>query len=112
VIPHEARLETTHISFSKGCYTGQEIVERVRSRGHVNRVRAGLEFSGAAIPDRGAKLTFDGKEVGHVTRAGFSPALGHGIGMGYLRREHAAAGSVLQCGDASATVIELPLHTT
>jgi folate-binding protein YgfZ len=112
VIPHEARLETTHISFSKGCYTGQEIVERVRSRGHVNRVRAGLEFSGSAIPDRGAKLTADGKEVGHVTSAGFSRALGHGIGMGYLRREHAAPGSVLQCAGASATVIELPLHTT
>jgi folate-binding protein YgfZ len=111
VIPHEARLESTHISFSKGCYTGQEIVERVRSRGHVNRVRAGLEFSGTAIPDRGAKLTSDGKEVGHVTRAGFSPALGHGIGMGYLRREHAAPGSVLKCGGASATLIELPLHT-
>jgi folate-binding protein YgfZ len=110
VIPHEARLETTHISYSKGCYTGQEIVERVRSRGHVNRVRAGLEFSGSAMPERGAKLTFDGKDVGHVTRAGFSPALGHGIGMGYLRREQAAPGSILQCAGASATVIELPLR--
>src|ERR1700733_7796584 len=109
VIPHEARIETSHISFSKGCYTGQEIVERVRSRGHVNRMRVGLEFSGGSIPERGAKLTADGKEVGHVTRAGFSPALGHGIGMGYLRREHAAPGSALQCGGASATVIELPL---
>jgi folate-binding protein YgfZ len=109
VIPHEARLETTHISFSKGCYTGQEIVERVRSRGHVNRIRAGLEFSGSDIPERGAKLTVDGKEVGHVTRAGFSPTLGHGIGMGYLRREHDVPGRVLQCGGASATVIELPL---
>ncbi len=39
MIPHEAALENTHISFTKGCYTGQEIVERVRSRGHVNRKR-------------------------------------------------------------------------
>jgi glycine cleavage system aminomethyltransferase T len=76
----------------------------------VNRVRAGLEFSGSAMPERGAKLTFDGKDVGHVTRAGFSPALGHGIGMGYLRREQAAPGSILQCAGASATVIELPLR--
>jgi folate-binding protein YgfZ len=108
-IPHEARLESTHISFSKGCYTGQEIVERVRSRGHVNRVRAGFEFSSDDVPVRGAKLTVDGKEVGHVTRAGFSPALGHAIGMGYVRREHAATGNVVQCGGASATAIELPL---
>ncbi len=46
-IPHEAALESTHISYTKGCYTGQEIVERVRSRGHVNRRRTGLLFSGA-----------------------------------------------------------------
>ena len=91
------------------CIRDREIVERVRSRGHVNRVRAGLEFSGTDIPERGAKLTADSKEVGQVTRTGFSPALGHGIGMAYLRREHAAPGSILQCAGASATVIELPL---
>ena len=45
MIPHEAALESTHISFNKGCYTGQEIVERVRSRGHVNRKRVALKFS-------------------------------------------------------------------
>jgi folate-binding protein YgfZ len=109
VIPHEARLESTHISFTKGCYTGQEIVERVRSRGHVNRMRVGLEFSGAAIPERGAKLSVDGKEVGHVTRAGFSPRAGHPIGMGYLRREQATPGDVVECAGESATVILLPL---
>ena len=43
-IPHEAALEKSHISYTKGCYTGQEIVERVRSRGHVNRRRTGLAF--------------------------------------------------------------------
>ncbi len=109
VIPHEARLESTHISFTKGCYTGQEIVERVRSRGHVNRVRVGLEFSGSAIPERGAKLTAGGKEVGFVTRAGFSPAVGHPIAMGYLRAEHSAPGSIVDSAAAAAAVIELPL---
>ena len=44
-IPHEAAIEKTHISFIKGCYTGQEIVERVRSRGHVNRRLTGWRFS-------------------------------------------------------------------
>ena len=109
VIPHEARLESTHISFTKGCYTGQEIVERVRSRGHVNRMRVGLEFSGTAIPERGAKLTVGDKEVGHVTRAGYSPRAGHAIGIGYLRREHAATGSVVEFAGVPATVIELPI---
>jgi folate-binding protein YgfZ len=50
VIPHEAALEATHISFTKGCYTGQEIVERVRSRGQVNRRRVQLRFSTAEPP--------------------------------------------------------------
>lgn len=76
VIPHEAGLERSHINYSKGCYTGQEIVERVRSRGHVNRVRVGVEFFGDVAPERGAKLSAGGKEVGHVTRAAFSPAAG------------------------------------
>ena len=59
----------------KGCYTGQEIVERVRSRGQVNRRRVGLRFSGDAVPEAGEILTSGGKEAGYVTRAAFSPAL-------------------------------------
>jgi folate-binding protein YgfZ len=109
VIPHEAGLEHSHINYSKGCYTGQEIVERVRSRGHVNRVRVGVEFSGDVAPERGAKLFAGGKEVGFVTRAAFSPAVGHPIGMAYLRREVSAAGTSLEYSGGSARVIALPL---
>jgi aminomethyltransferase len=108
-IPHEAALENTHISFTKGCYTGQEIVERVRSRGHVNRRRTALAFSGAEPPAAGALLTATGAEVGHVTSAAFSPRAGKPIGMGYVRREHGQPGSKLQCGNSEAQVIELPL---
>ena len=68
-IPHEAGLESSHISYTKGCYTGQEIVERVRSRGQVNRRRVELLFSGDGVPENGAELTVDGKAVGYVTRA-------------------------------------------
>ena len=109
VIPHEAGLENSHINYSKGCYTGQEIVERVRSRGHVNRVRAGVEFSGVAVPERGIKLSAGGKEVGNVTRAAFSLAVGHPIGMAYLRREVSAVGSSLEYSGGTARVIALPL---
>src|SRR5579872_876709 len=59
-IPQEAGIESTHISFTKGCYTGQEIVERVRSRGHVNRRLAGLLFSGAEAP-KPATVVFGGE---------------------------------------------------
>jgi folate-binding protein YgfZ len=108
-IPHEAALEHTHISYTKGCYTGQEIVERVRSRGHVNRRRAALLFSGAQPPAPGARLTAAGAEAGHVTSAAFSPLAGRAIGMGYLRREHTQVGSRLDCQGLQAEVIELPL---
>lgn len=110
VIPHEAGLETSHVSYTKGCYTGQEIVERVRSRGHVNRRRVGLKFDGAAIPAPGTKLLTGEKEVGHVTSAARSPALGCGIGMGYLRREHTTPGSKVQHDGGVAEVIDLPLR--
>lgn len=108
-IPHEAALETTHISFTKGCYTGQEIVERVRSRGHVNRRRSGLAFQGPAIPAPGTVLQADGKEAGQVTSAAFSPRLGRPIGMGYLRRDFLAIGTRLEWSGGAAEVIELPL---
>jgi folate-binding protein YgfZ len=103
VIPHEAALEETHISFTKGCYTGQEIVERVRSRGHVNRKRVNLQFSSTTVPAPGTKLRADGADVGTVTSAAFSPAAGAAIGMGYVRREHNAPGSVLQLEGEAAT---------
>ncbi len=62
-IPHEAALEKSHISYIKGCYTGQEIVERVRSRGRVNRRLTGLQFAGATAPEAGAALIAGGTEV-------------------------------------------------
>jgi folate-binding protein YgfZ len=96
MIPHEAAIESTHISFNKGCYTGQEIVERVRSRGHVNRKRVALKFSTQEPPAAGTKLHAGDTEVGFVTSAAYSPAAGSAIGMGYLRREHFAPGSVVE----------------
>jgi folate-binding protein YgfZ len=105
-IPHEAGLQDTHISYTKGCYTGQEIVERVRSRGQVNRQRVRLVFSGDIAPEAGTALTLDGKEVGYVTRAAKTWDPLRVIGMGYARKEATAPGTVLQCAGRSATVIK------
>ncbi len=125
-IPQEAGIESTHISFTKGCYTGQEIVERVRSRGHVNRRLAGLVFGSAEVPKPGTAIlavteSADGTapakeplEAGYVTSAAFSPLLGKAIGMAYLRREYLAPGTKLlygsDGGEASTEVIKLPLQ--
>ncbi len=108
-IPHEAALEDSHISYTKGCYTGQEIVERVRSRGQVNRRRVGLRFTGKTVPSAGEILTSDGKEAGHVTRAAFSPALSYAIGMGYVRKENNSPGSNLEWRGGTATVTKFPV---
>jgi folate-binding protein YgfZ len=111
-IPQEAGVESTHISFTKGCYTGQEIVERVRSRGHVNRRLTGLLFNSAEVPKPGATvLAKDGTEAGHITSAAFSPLAGKATGMAYLRREYLEPGTTLQCGNVAAEVIEVPLRT-
>lgn len=107
-IPHEAGLENSHISYTKGCYTGQEIVERVRSRGHVNRKRVELLFTGEAAPEPGAPLTLDGKEVGYATRAARIWDPRRVIGMGYVRKEVSAPGTVLQWNGGAATVVHLP----
>jgi aminomethyltransferase len=104
MIPHEAVLENTHISFSKGCYTGQEIVERVRSRGHVNRKRVSLKFSTTEPPEPATKLRAAGAEVGYVTSSAFSAAANAAIGMGYLRREHNATGSIVEFEGGTAEV--------
>src|SRR5580704_10058187 len=107
-IPHEAGLEGSHISYTKGCYTGQEIVERVRSRGQVNRRRVDLIFDGASAPDAGETLTVDGKEVGSVTRAAVPSFLAQAIGMGYVRKDHNAAGSQLRWSGGAAVVSKFP----
>jgi folate-binding protein YgfZ len=110
-IPHEAGLQGSHISYTKGCYTGQEIIERVRSRGQVNRRRVGLRLADGTrdVPAAGAALLLDGAEVGFVTRAArcFYPAAI--LAMGYVRKEGSAPGTVLDCGGEKATVVNLPL---
>lgn len=112
-LPPEAGLEQRAISYTKGCYLGQEVVERIRSRGHVNRKLTGLWLSmqGPTVPSMGAKLLFDGKEAGHITTAVHSPTLGAAIALGYVRREHLQPGTKLDIeGNGTAEVMALPFY--
>jgi folate-binding protein YgfZ len=104
-IPHEAGLEHSHISYSKGCYTGQEIVERVRSRGQVNRTRVLFKLAGTELPPAGTPIISDAKEIGLVTRSASSPAFQSVIGMGYVRREKSGPGTEFRIHNATAVVI-------
>jgi len=86
VLPAEAGLEERAISFTKGCYPGQEPVARLHFRGHPNRGLRVLALAGGELPPYDAELTLDGKVVGRVTSAARDP--GHGtVALAYVRRE-------------------------
>ncbi len=98
----ETRLDS-FVSFTKGCYIGQETVARVKYRGHVNRALSGLVMEGARVPDAGARVVVDGTDVGRVTSAARSIALGRPIALGYVRREHFEPGTAVTVVDAGGT---------
>jgi len=110
-LPLEAGLLNA-LSFNKGCYIGQEIVERARSRGHVNWKLSGLLVEGAQPPAQGEKLLSEGKEIGEVTSACVSPTLGKTIAMAYLRREVSEPGTQLNLASGTAAkVTPLPFYS-
>src|SRR5260370_26166230 len=90
-LPQETQ-QSHALNFNKGCYIGQEIVERIRSRGHVNRLLVGLRIDSAAPPAGGTKLMASGAEVGEITSAAFSPSLGKVVALGYVGAQHAPPG--------------------
>jgi folate-binding protein YgfZ len=113
-LPPEAGIESRAISYTKGCYIGQEIIARIRTYGQVAKALRGLRFRGGAgaLPQKGDKLVLAGKEVGYVASAIHSPTLNAPIGLGYVRREHNAIGTELTArtaaGEMPATIVELP----
>ena len=88
------------LHFSKGCYLGQEIVERVRSLGQVNRLLASLEADTETPFVRGSKILLEGKEVGQIGSSAFSPARGKVLAFAILRREALASGATTVDGVA------------
>jgi tRNA-modifying protein YgfZ len=92
------------LNFNKGCYLGQEIVERVRSRGQVHRVLMPLQLDTATPPEPGTKLQIGADNVAEITSAAFSPALGRVAALGYVRTEHARPHTAMTLGDVQAEV--------
>jgi len=103
-IPQEAGLNERAVSFTKGCYVGQETVARLFYKGKPNRHLRGLRLSAPVAS--GTELTLDGKVVGRLGSVADSPAHGP-IGLALVRRE-AEPGTTLTAGEATATVAELP----
>ncbi len=107
VNPLEAGLERL-ISFTKGCYVGQEVIARLDTYDKVQRRLVGL-----TAPDRvkpGDALTADGRDVGWITSAAHVPHTSRTIALGYVRRRYAEPGTTLNANSAQATVVPLPRH--
>jgi aminomethyltransferase len=107
-LPQETGQEHA-LNFTKGCYIGQEIVERIRSRGNVHRMLIGFEVEGEP-PQPGTKVFAADKEVGEITSAARIP-FGEGartLALGYLRREAGGPGTIVKVGAQSATAQSLP----
>lgn len=109
----EANLDDA-VSFTKGCYIGQEIIARIKYRGHVAKKLAGLIFETQVALESGLKIfSSDDKEVGRVTSPAFSPRLDRTVAMGYVKYDHLEPGTPVKvsAGDdgISGKVAELPI---
>ncbi len=106
LVQETGQLQAVH--FSKGCYLGQEIVERVRSRAQIHRVLRRLEIDTADTPAAGVKLKSAGADgaadAAEIVSAAFSPALQKTVAMAYVRTQFAEPGTELSLGDAHAKV--------
>lgn len=113
-IPLEAGIEDRAISLTKGCYVGQEVIIRVlhRGGGRVAKKLVALAVDGAVSP--GDAVATDGRDVGRVTSAADSPALGKRLALAYVHRDFVEPGTTLYvktaAGEAPAAVVELPVR--
>lgn len=108
--PQEVGRDRQAISFTKGCYLGQETVARIDAVGHVNQRIVGVKLAGAEVPAAGVELAHDGKVIGRVKSIAFSPRLGVPLGLAMVRREHTGAGSRLESVVGAWEVVTLPLE--
>jgi folate-binding protein YgfZ len=93
-LPQETQ-QTHALHFQKGCYIGQEIVERIRSRGHVNKLLMGFRAQSRTVPAQGAKLMLEGKAAGEVTSATLAGEFV--FGLAYVRVPGARSGAMAEC---------------
>lgn len=119
-LPQELNRDERLLCFTKGCYLGQETVVRIRDRGHVNRLFVGLRLEGdpasrqgerpgaLGVPSPRTAVLQDGKEIGYITSAAWSPRLGAVIALGYVRRGAHQPGTAVLVEDRPARVASLP----
>jgi folate-binding protein YgfZ len=110
-LPQEIHRNEQAISFTKGCYLGQETVARLDALGHVNRVLRGLKFHTEKVPPPGAKIEDHGKMIAQVTSAAWSFRLGAPLALAYVRHGRDHVGQILHSSHGEAEVVDLPLSS-
>ena len=107
-IPLEAGIEDRAISFTKGCYVGQEVIVRVMHRGHgrVARRLVSIVIPEGDVPVPGDKILLGDRAVGEITSATASPKMGSPLALGYVQREHAVAGTEVTVGGSQARIYQ------
>lgn len=112
--PPEAHLDRTAISYTKGCYIGQETIARLKARGHCNRFLWGFKPETEVPPVSGSKVFHLGKEVGWITSSAYSPTLRQVLAMGYLRHEVISLNEPVEVevgrGTVTAGTVDLPFY--
>ncbi len=114
--PQECGIEAGALSYTKGCYIGQEVLNRIHTLGHVNKEFRGLRLADdlKRLPAKGDKLFHEGKEAGYITSTSSSPALTGNIALGYIRKEASQIGTELMLrtadGEHTARIVQIPFH--
>jgi folate-binding protein YgfZ len=111
--PQECGIEARAVSYTKGCYIGQEVLNRIHTMGHVNRTLRQLQLQGETLdaPAKNDKIIKGGKEVGYITSAARSPKLGAIIALGYVWKEAKASGTELVVRSGSREMGAKVIHS-
>jgi folate-binding protein YgfZ len=105
--PQETGLEEQAVSYTKGCYLGQEVIARIHYRGQANRVMRGLRLPGGPLAD-GTEVAFEDRPLGTLSSAVDSPALGGAVALAVLHRRGAEPGTRVRVPGGEAEVVSLP----
>ncbi|NCO57916.1 MAG: aminomethyl transferase family protein [Deltaproteobacteria bacterium] len=108
-LPQEAGIEERAVSYTKGCYLGQEVICRIHSQGHPTRTLVGLVIAATeeGEPTAGDKLIHEGKEVGWLTQVVNSPTLGRPLALGYVKRNLALPSTTLRARNRKGKEVHL-----
>jgi tRNA-modifying protein YgfZ len=112
VVPPETGQIERGINYHKGCYLGQEVIERMRSHGSLARKFVGLRIEGETLPSRGTAIQSAGQDIGRITSTGWSETLSSVLALGYLKTVYMKEGAQFSVADRSAALVTFPVRKT